>query len=384
IAARVAPAGLFALVAGSCFAFGGTAAIALGGGSSLVLIAAGIGLLRAPWGAVLDPFELLLLLAAAVPAAHLLVPGPLAAPAFEARVEAHRIVSLCALAALSFEVARRRGRAFLLEPAALAVGLVCLFGLAQRLFGPRTFLLGEVPENARPFGPFLNRNHFAGLAAAGLPLASLAFAAGGPGRNALRAALAGACLLGALVPGSRTGALALAAALLATLLVRPMPRTGRFAAAALLLVGGAAAALPGGVLDRAFGAGTGLRLPIWRDAFHLAARSPILGHGPASFLDAFPSIQTFPSPFVISHAESDLVQSLVETGIAASLPLLLAFGLALRRCAGGASREAAACFASLAALGVASLLDTPWRGYGFGAFGAVVLGCAAAPARREG
>ncbi len=379
IAARAAPAGLFALVAVSCLAIGGTTAIAVGGGSSLVLVAAGIGLLRAPRSAPLDPFGLLLLLAAAVPAAHLLLPGPLAAPAFEARVEAHRIVSLCALAALSFEVARRRGRAFLLEPAVLAVGLICVFGLAQRLFGPRTFWLGEVPENARPFGPFLNRNHFAGLAAAGLPLA---VASEGPGRNALRAALAGACLLGALVPGSRTGAVALAAALLATLLVRPIPKT--VPAAALLLVGAAAAALPGGVLDRAFAAGAGLRFPIWRDAVHLAARSPVLGHGPASFLDAFPRVQTFPSPFVISHAESDLVQSIVETGIAATLPLLLAFGLALRRCAGGASREASACFASLAAIGVASLLDTPWRGYGFGAFGAIVLGCAAAPSRREG
>ncbi|MCI0588281.1 MAG: O-antigen ligase family protein [Planctomycetes bacterium] len=380
IAARAAPAGLFALVAGSCFALGGTTAIALGGGSSLVLLAAGIALLRAGRSEALDPFHLLLLLAAAVPAAHLLLPGPLAAPPFEARVEAHRIVSLCALAALSFEIARRRGRAFLLEPAALAVGLVCLFGLAQRLFGPQAFLLGEVPENARPFGPFLNRNHFAGLAAAALPLA---FASEEPGTRARRSALAAVCLLGALVPGSRTGALALAAALLATLLVRPIPRSGRQETAALLLVGAAAAALPGGVLDRALGSSAGSRFPIWRDAVHLAARSPVLGHGPASFLDAFPSVQTFPSPYVISHAESDLVQSVFETGIAATLPLLLAFGLALRRCARGASREASACFASLAAIGVASLLDTPWRGYGFGAFGAVVLGCAAAPARRE-
>jgi O-antigen ligase len=333
-------------------------------------------------GVAADPFELALLLAAAAAAAHMLLPGPAGAPPFEARIETYRIVSIAALAALSFRGGRRCGGAFLLEPAALAVGLVSLFGLAQRLAGRQAFWLGSpLPENAVPFGPFLNRNHFASLAAAGLPLAALPFGSLDRRRKAIGAAGVLVCLLGALVPGSRTGAAALGAAALALLAVRPSPEGRRLAIGAFLAIGAAAAALPGGVLDRVLGAGPGQRLSIWRDSLRLVARAPVLGHGPGSFLDAYPSVQTFPSPFVVSHAESDLVQQLVETGIAGTLPLILAFGLALRRAAkaaGNGEKEAAACFSSLAALAVAALLDTPWRGFGFGAFGAIVLGSAAA------
>ena len=372
----------FLLVLASAFALGGTAAFAIGAVAAVVLGTVAVLLVKgASPETRLDPFVGFLLGTAALSVLRLGLAAAEAAPApsSEARLEVYRGLALAGLAALGFRAARRHGPAAITRPAAAAAVLVALFGIVQGLAGEGTFwLAASLPENARPFGPFVHRNHFAALCAAALPLTVLA---AGRERSAIWGVGSALLALGAVLPGSRTGASALLAALAVGLL---SPSLGGKTRLGLASLGAVALALaPGATVGRFLAEGPGLRLDIWSDSLRLVAMAPLLGGGPGAFLDAYPAVRSVAGPWGVSHAESDLLHLLVEQGILVGLPLALALGVAVRRgaraaLAGGARGvEATALLASLAALAVAGLVDVPWRGVGFGGFGALVAGCAA-------
>jgi O-antigen ligase len=57
------------------------------------------------------------------------------------------------------------------------------------------------------------------------------------------------------------------------------------------------------------------RIRIWSDALALWQSAPVLGTGLATFGVAFPSFRSIEAPVVFTHAESDWVQLLTDTGI---------------------------------------------------------------------
>jgi O-antigen ligase len=76
------------------------------------------------------------------------------------------------------------------------------------------------------------------------------------------------------------------------------------------------------------------RVLIWADALGLWRDAPALGTGLATFGVAFPRFRTLQAPVVFSHAESDWVQLLTDTGavgLGLALAAVASLGLALLR-----------------------------------------------------
>jgi len=110
--------------------------------------------------------------------------------------------------------------------------------------------------------------------------------------------------------------------------------------------------------------GASFRLAVWQDALRLAADSPLVGIGLASFHDAFPRLKRIDGLERIEHAENEYVELLAETGAsglglaAAAAFFLLARGAANARAAAPIPRGlATGALSGLAALAVHNALD---------------------------
>jgi O-antigen ligase len=262
-------------------------------------------------------------------------------------------------------------------------GAAAALGIAQLLLGEGKILFSiPPPQNAKPFGPFVNRNHFAGLMELGLAaalgwliveasrfiertsgLSARARIAAIGDREAAPLVLLPACALviagAVLVSQSRAG---IAACLLVALVAAGaclVASGSRRAALGLVLAGVAASAAlvawigPGHVLER-FGdvPQANARLSVWRDCLGVAAGSPILGTGIGTFASVYPAYQSVPAFLRFAHAESDWWQLLVEGGglalFAASVGLPVIAGRIARawRDARSSSRTRILCLAA--------------------------------------
>ena len=151
----------------------------------------------------------------------------------------------------------------------------------------------------------------------------------------------------ALVSGSRGGLVALAAGLLVmsgrlwAQGERGRGRAARVLLAAVLIVL-AGAWISGDVLygtverlaDEVGRPTESTRLFLWMDALRLWREAPALGTGLATFAVAYPHVRTFRAPVTFTHAESDWVELLADTGavgLGLALAATAALGLALRR-----------------------------------------------------
>jgi O-antigen ligase len=276
------------------------------------------------------------------------------------RSEALWLIAVAGFLYAGVRAAGRPGaaRRMTLGLASIAAGIAAV-GIAQKLAG-NGLLLWSVPEppNSKPFGPFVNRNHFAGLMELGLAAAlasllveSLRFAErtdGSSGRARLasfgdRAAaplvLSGALvfvvLAGVLLSQSRAG-IAGAAAVALVAVVAALLVAGSKRAAVAIVLGGAAAAAgvvawigPSVVLER-FGdvPSEHARLGVWSDCLKLAKDAPVAGTGLGTFAAIYPAHQTVPVILRFAHAESDWWQLLVEGGVLALAALAIGIPLA--------------------------------------------------------
>lgn len=236
---------------------------------------------------------------------------------------------------------------------------VALFGIAQRMaWNGRLYWIGPVAPHSEAFGPFVNRAHFAGLVVVVVPMALALWLsrARKPARrrperrptwqdrlHRWSAGEAGAVRLvpllillmggAALVSRSRGGLVALLAALVAMVGLASRRRTGSRPAkrlalmAALVVLAGAwigGDVLYGTVERLAEEVGRPAesgRLQIWANALALWRGSPLVGTGLGTFGAAFPLVRTLDAPVAYTHAESDWVQLLTDTG---ALGLVLA------------------------------------------------------------
>jgi O-antigen ligase len=72
-----------------------------------------------------------------------------------------------------------------------------------------------------------------------------------------------------------------------------------------------------------------MRILRWADTVKLIGQAPALGTGLASFEAAFPVVRTIPYPARFTHAESDWVQMVSDTGIVGVVLAASAIGLLL-------------------------------------------------------
>lgn len=259
--------------------------------------------------------------------------------------------------------ARDEGRARLLRGLLLASGTaIAVFGLVQRLsdYDPRRIYWSvELPDVATPFGPYVNRNHFAGamLLFAGTA-AGCVLAAGAAGRRAAMVLPGTACaaavvaLAATTSRGGLVGLAAGAACLLLGMRDRRPVRAILWGAAALALVAGALAGfgLLGDLLDRVHVVPAGReanRFAVQWDALRVFAGNPVFGTGAGTFEVAYQPFQTIDDVRYFSNAHSDWAQFLMETGLVGAAFAALAGREVLRRVRGEAGRADPARWLSL-------------------------------------
>jgi O-antigen ligase len=283
---------------------------------------------------------------------------------------------LCGLAVLAAPALARSPAAVRSVSVVVAGGTaVAVYGIVARArFG--SLLYGYIPvPTVSPFGPFVSKNHFAGyVGMAALLALGLAAGVGGRSRAARQTAAppaasvaavvaALAMALAVLVSLSRGGALSLGLGVLAFAALRLRQRRGGGRALAVLpalvtaavLVSLLLVAVPPRAHERLRSlTGASFRLDTWRDTLRAASSSPWMGHGLATFADAYPRFKRGHGALRVEHAENDYLELLAETG-------LVGLGLAL------------AAMVLLAAHALASRSSPLLRGLGAGALGGLVV-----------
>jgi len=200
------------------------------------------------------------------------------------------------------------------------------------------------------FGPYVNRNHYAGLMEMLIPL-SAAYALSRPEGHPQRYLLAFAVLLPIatlLLSGSRGGFISLLVEIivLATVLFRVSVVSGRRSLLAIGALGITGAAIlffwidPGQMskrLEKIFDLKTttdvsyGHRAATALDTLRMFRDHPLMGTGLGSFETAFPPYQSVPGDAVWDHAHNDYAEALAETGIVGGALIFGVLLLFLRR-----------------------------------------------------
>ena len=286
-------------------------------------------------------------------------------------IEWVRWFSYAVVFALTVQVARQGSRARGMVRAIAASGIaVGIFGLVQFLtWNGRMFWVYDPPYTGNPFGPFNNRNYFAGYLIVTLAVLLALLLGRGLQRNrAVYAYLGWLAGLSVLVSLSRGGAVALAAVLGTTIVLGPassgetrddrarpgergptsadlsrrrsgphrnrralIPRLTevRLSARVLLVVGVVAAVLVGlaGLqqADRVIASLETIwnfasevsfqgRWTIWRDTTSMIAEHPWRGFGLNTFGWVLPRFQSEPNSLIFMHAHNEYLEMIAETG----------------------------------------------------------------------
>jgi O-antigen ligase len=205
--------------------------------------------------------------------------------------------------------------------------LVSLFGILQHLtFNGKLYWFREMRYGGIPFGPYANRNHFAGLAELLIPLALVPLILGRVRRErwpvvGLFAVVpVGALLLSA----SRGGIVSLATELFLLMLIIFIRKSigkhifgaGAVLLAALLLVSwlGATEILQRFSTLQSLEATAGKRASMRTDTWKIFLDHPLIGTGLGTIQVAFPPYETLYDGKVVNHSHNDYLEALAETG----------------------------------------------------------------------
>ena len=257
----------------------------------------------------------------------------LTASAFTTRIELQLLLSmliLLFLAAQSFQTLSdwRNFAWFVMILAFLVAGL----GILQHLtFNGKLYWFREMRYGGIPFGPYVNRNHFAGFAELVLPMALVPLLLGRVRRQRLVTVgiLAVIPLSALLFSASRGGIISLGAELAFLALVLALRRTGGKHVAvggivvmlALLTVSwlGVTEILSRfsklQTLEVTEGKRSSMRLGAW----HIFVDHPLLGTGLGTLQQVYPPYETLYDGKVVNHTHNDYLEALAETGVAGGL-----------------------------------------------------------------
>jgi O-antigen ligase len=210
--------------------------------------------------------------------------------------------------------------------------LVSIFAILQHLTSNgKLYWIREIRYGGLPFGPYVNRNHFAGFVELVLPLALVPLVLGRVRRErwpivGLFAVLPiGALLLSA----SRGGLVSFGAELgvLALVMIRRremgkhlLPGVAVLLAA-LLLVSWLGV---GQILERLSSVqllevSSGKRASMRRDTWRIFLDHPFLGTGLGTLQIVYPPYETLYDGKIVNHTHNDYLEALAETGIAGGL-----------------------------------------------------------------
>jgi O-antigen ligase len=206
--------------------------------------------------------------------------------------------------------------------------LVSLFGILQYLtFNQKLFWFREMHYGGMPFGPYVNRNHFAGFVELTIPFSLVPLALGKVRRERmpLMALFATVPIVALLLTTSRGGILSFIAQLVflfSLLLIRKVNTRYVIVGGMVILLAVSAVTWIGAqnVLQRfsgiqRFELSTGKRIAMRKDTWRLFLDHPVIGTGLGSFEKAYPRYDSEYDGKVVNHAHNDYLEGLAETGL---------------------------------------------------------------------
>jgi len=210
--------------------------------------------------------------------------------------------------------------------------LIGIFGILQHLtFNGKLYWFREMHYGGIPFGPYVNRNHFAGFVELILPLALVPLVLGRVRRERwLVVSLFAVVPIGALfLSVSRGGILSFGVELAVLALVMIQHRTmGKqlFAGAAVLLLALLMVSWLGvGQLLQRFSsfqsleATAGKRASMRRDTWQIFLDHPVAGTGLGTLQIVYPPYESLYDGKSVNHTHNDYLEALAETGILGGL-----------------------------------------------------------------
>ncbi|HEX8559460.1 MAG TPA: O-antigen ligase family protein [Pyrinomonadaceae bacterium] len=256
-------------------------------------------------------------------------------------------------AALAFVDSPRRLR--LLARLVVIFGfLLAVYGLMQHFVNPRTIFFVREPKQADPFGPYVNRHHFAGYMelVLAMPLGLLFAGAVARERVPLYAFASAIMAIALVMTNSRGGLLSMICEVLFLAAVSTLargrrregePRDGasRLRAAAVRIGLGFAMVLAvfvgvlyfggEGALSRMAGTvhsedPTTGRAHFWRGAIQIFRDHPLLGTGLGSFGAVYPRYDTGNGMYRLEQAHNDYLQLVSDAGLVGGALGLLFLG----------------------------------------------------------
>jgi len=210
--------------------------------------------------------------------------------------------------------------------------LVSGFGILQHLtFNGKLYWFREMRYGGIPFGPYANRNHFAGFAELILPLALVPLVLGRVRRERWPVVgLFAVIPIGALFLSASRGGIAgfaVELGLLALLMIRrrtlgkQLLAAGTVLLTALLLVSWLGV---GQILQRfsslqSLEVTTAKRVSMMRDTWRIFLDHPLTGTGLGTLQVVFPPYETLYDGKIVNHSHNDYLEALAETGLLGGL-----------------------------------------------------------------
>lgn len=210
--------------------------------------------------------------------------------------------------------------------------VVSVFGIIQHFtFNGKLYWVRELRYGGVPFGPYVNRNHFAGLIELLAPLGLAILVLRAVRRDLLPlVALFTILPIGAFFLAASRGGIAAFLVQLGLLAILIWTRRG----GRKPLVAGAAVLLLAGVLVAWLGVGSALerfakfqslevseqrRLGMIKDSWRIFLDHPVVGTGLGTLIVVYPQYETFYDGKLVDHAHNDYVEALAETGVVGAL-----------------------------------------------------------------
>jgi O-antigen ligase len=206
--------------------------------------------------------------------------------------------------------------------------VVAIFGILQHLtFNGKLYWFREMRYGGIPFGPYVNRNHFAGFAELVIPVALVPLALGKVRRERWFAVALFALLpiVALFLSASRGGIVSFAAEIGILAVLMALRRTGgkhAFTGGVVLLFAFMLVSWLGvrQILERfssmqSLEVSVGKRATMRQDAWHIFRDHPWTGTGLGTLPIVFPAYESLYDGKVVNHAHNDYLEMLADTGL---------------------------------------------------------------------
>jgi O-antigen ligase len=225
---------------------------------------------------------------------------------------------------------------------------VSIFGILQHLTpNGKIYWVREIRSGVMPFGPYVNRNHFAGFIEMVIPVAMVPLVLGKVRRERLFlvALFAVIPIVALLLSASRGGIVSFAVQLIILFLLLLVRRVrgkhmmvgGMVVLCAMLVVSwiGVQEVLTRFAGIQSLEVSAGKRAAMRQDTWRLFLDHPLLGTGLGTFEMVFPPYDSLYDAKIVNHAHIDYLEALAETGVLGGLCCLWFLGVVIRNALDG-------------------------------------------------